>query len=522
MPVAAGVAGLVAALVACWLLLVPQGGQPDEHSHIVRSAALVRGAHSAPDVKDGYVLPDRYVVADPGCYAFQPTISARCVILPEASGGEVILVTRADDYPWGGHLLFGVAGLLPGLAPVWWGRLAAAAIGTARIAAALVFAWRSRSLSVGALLLGLTPMAWAIIPAVNPSSMVTAGGAALWVGLLLAGRHTSSTTGMTAGHRWLIALAWAATVLPRRDGMVWACLIAVVALLLTGSDLVGLGRRLGAGPVATIAASTAAVILWGFTSDARASSLVVLAPLVVVLVEGVRHWWARSRPDSVVIAWIAGLAVLVGVVAWVALISTRPDGWDTDLVVTVIGQTDENIIEAIGVLGWLDTRIPNLAVFAWLVLLGMLVAGAAVANRRGLVAAGAVALIAAVTAWTFELLQGDDSGTYWQGRYSLPLLVGVPLLIAWRPADPPTVPRSSPVMELPRFGTVAAVGGLVLLNVAAWSAARRWGVGTTGSYLPWRWDTAVQPFPVLVLLVVHAAATIALGWVLLRPTADPG
>ena len=74
---------------------------------------LVRGADSAPDVRDGYVLPDRYVVADPGCYAFQPTVSARCLILPEASGAEVTLVTRADDYPWGGHLVFGVAGLLP-------------------------------------------------------------------------------------------------------------------------------------------------------------------------------------------------------------------------------------------------------------------------------------------------------------------------------------------------------------------------------------------------------------------------
>lgn len=506
-PFVVTVAALIAAVIVCWLLLVPQGGQPDEHSHLVRSAALIRGAEELPG--RAYELPDRYVVADPGCYAFQPTLSATCVVIPRASGADVVLATRATDYPWGGHLVFGVAGLLPGPAPVWWARLAAAAIGTALLTAAMVRSKRSRDLSVGALLLGLTPMAWSIVPAVNPSSIVTGGAAALWVALLLARPDRP----LTAGHRWLVALAWAATVLPRRDGMVWACLIAIVALVLTGDDLMSLGRRLGPAPVAVVGASTLAVIAWGLTSDASASSLVVLAPLALVVVEVGRRWWTSRRIDAVTTAWAAALAGLVGVVAWVALVSTRSGGWDTDLTVTVVGQTDDNLIEAIGVLGWLDTSIPNIAVFTWLVLLGMLVAGAAAANRRGLIAAGAVAVAAAVTSWTFELLQGNNSGTYWQGRYSLPLLIGIPVLLAWRPGGAGSL--------LPRFGTSAGVGGLALLNVAAWSAARRWGVGTLGSYLPWRWDTAVQPVPVVLLLIVHAAATVGLGWMLLRPTTGP-
>ena len=42
---------------------------------------------------------------------------------------------------------------------------------------------------------------------------------------------------------------------------------------------------------------------------------------------------------------------------------------------------------------------------------------------------GRLLLSAVATSWLFELFQGNTTGTYWQGRYSLPLLVGVPLLL---------------------------------------------------------------------------------------------
>ena len=34
------------------------------------------------------------------------------------------------------------------------------------------------------------------------------------------------------------------------------------------------------------------------------------------------------------------------------------------------------------------------------------------------------------TSWVLTMLQNDETGTYWQGRYYLPLLVGIPIVLA--------------------------------------------------------------------------------------------
>ncbi|MEQ9163507.1 MAG: hypothetical protein RLN74_12415, partial [Ilumatobacter fluminis] len=80
------VAALVGGIILSWLLVVPPGAQPDEHSHLVRSGALVLRA----DKTDGfYVLPDRYVMTDPGCYAFDPFAPATCAAPLEHSGQDL-------------------------------------------------------------------------------------------------------------------------------------------------------------------------------------------------------------------------------------------------------------------------------------------------------------------------------------------------------------------------------------------------------------------------------------------------
>ena len=53
------------------------------------------------------------------------------------------------------------------------------------------------------------------------------------------------------------------------------------------------------------------------------------------------------------------------------------------------------------------------------------------------------------------------------------------------------------------------------MNVAAWSVARRWGVGLYGSMMPWDWDTPFTPFPTLAVLAVLAGSSAALAAVML-------
>lgn len=109
--------------------------------------------------------------------------------------------------------------------------------------------------------------------------------------------------------------------------------------------------------------------------------------------------------------------------------------------------------------------------------------------------------------WVFELFQGNTTGTYWQGRYSLPLLAGIPLLLAG--ADVPAGVAW-------RVAFCAGGAALAVINVAGWAAARRWGVGTDGSLTPWRWDTVHSPLPPIVVLGFLAALSLGLAWALWR------
>jgi hypothetical protein len=114
-------------------------------------------------------------------------------------------------------------------------------------------------------------------------------------------------------------------------------------------------------------------------------------------------------------------------------------------------------------------------------------------------------VVTVVASWLFELYTGDTTGTYWQGRYSLPLLAGVPMMLALAGVT---------AASGRRVAVVVGASALVVLNVAAWAAARRWGVGTDGSMMPWDWDTSRAPLPPVIVLSALAALSIALAAVL--------
>jgi hypothetical protein len=190
-------------------------------------------------------------------------------------------------------------------------------------------------------------------------------------------------------------------------------------------------------------------------------------------------------------------------------LARRPGGWDWSLARAVVGQTGTHLVEAIGVLGWLDAPLPWLVVVGWIAVVGVLLAGALATEVRSPLTAVGVLVVAVSTSWVFELLQGNATGRYWQGRYSLPLLVGIPIVLAG-------AVRSRQVTR------TAVVMALVLLNAALWAAARRWGVGLQGSLRPWDWDTPHTPLPTLIVLVAHALGSVALAAAVLRrvtPTA---
>ena len=168
----------------------------------------------------------------------------------------------------------------------------------------------------------------------------------------------------------------------------------------------------------------------------------------------------------------------------------------------VVGETGNNLIEAIGVLGWLDTALPAATL--------ALVCGAVGAARRGVVArwSGGDEL-GGGTAPRHDRRVVDLRAV--SGQHDGHLLAG-PLLAAAARRDPAAARRRPGFLPTSpsRVARCAGCIALVVVNVAAWAAARRWGVGTHGSLMPWDWDTIHTPVPPIVVLAALAALSIGL------------
>ena len=526
---------LLAALALVWILGTVASGGPDEPVHLVRGAALVRGELNGrpfDGVGEQFDLPAWIGFPDHSCFSLQELQPASCATAAPRPTGDAVLTTTSGNYPIWGHIPPGLATFFPAAIGNQLARVFDATIPVGLIAMALLLAVRRGALATAGTALAVTPMAWFSVIVVNPSGLAIAGGLALWVGLLSMGPeravgplvtgtdgHVGPRVPGTDGHvgpwvpgtdrlaAWAVAAGWAAAVLPRRDGMIWAGCTLAACVLVGFVDLASLTRRLGRGPLALIAASTLATWVWAATSDTFSSKLLVLIPVLPLGAWAARRVWfgpvGRAAPQR--IALVAGVTVVALVGAFLTM-SRRPGGFDGTLLERIIGQSGLNLEEAVGLLGWLDIPLPLTALALWVVALGM-IGGIALLHGRSdavYVAFGVVG-VAAVVSWALEMNQGDTTGTYWQGRYYLPFVIGVPVVVAW-------VADIGRVVEERRVARFVVGAALVVMTAAFAASLRRWGVGTAGSLLPWRWDTYGTLVPPLVLLVVHVAIAAALWW----------
>jgi glycosyltransferase involved in cell wall biosynthesis len=497
---------LVAVIVVAWILAIPRSAGPDEPGHLVRSGALVRGELDGVELEQigaqrGYELPAHVGFPDPGCFAFDPFQPATCATGFDAPDETQLLGTRSADYPIWGHLLPGVGTYAPASSSTWVARLLDALVPIGLVTIGLVLAARRSRFAAGSTLFALTPLAWFTFSVVNPSGLVVAGGFGLWIAIMDPRRDPGRVGA------WLTAISWAALVLPRRDGMVWATLILALGILIADVGLLAWWRRLGLGPQLVVAASSLATLAWASTSNTNASLALFATPLAPIATELGRRIWRSLDSGRTRVIFLAVIG-LVGAAGAFGVMDRRAAGFDRAVLRATIGQTGADLREAVGLLGWLDTPVPTSMVFLWMIGIGLLVAVSLVVDdRRALIGAVAILGSGIASSWVLTMLQNDPTGLYWQGRYYLPLLVGVPVVLG-------AVPAPGPVAR--RLGGSVALISIVVVNVALAAMMRRFGVGISGSLLPWDWDTYGAPLPPIVLLVVHAFATIALVFALDR------
>jgi hypothetical protein len=481
---------LATSLSALWALANPVFASPDEPANVVRAEALAHGELTGREprgrldgqfrrVRDSARIvraPEVYRrVSGPPCFADEKSIAA-CFGF-QGSSRDTDVVTYAAEQPPAYHAVVGIASWVrgPGAGTVYVMRFLTALMTGAFLATAITALRRATAplLLAAGLLLAVTPMVLFMSSAVNPNGVEIGAAIALWVcGIVLvsdARTHVDNRL-VTA-----VGIAGCALALSRQLGPLWLGLIALA--------IVGVSSR---GRLARLA----------------------------------RSGWAR--------VWLVAVgACVVGQVAWDAVVRPRdatladraPAGLSSlEAIEDAIGSTFDWYREMIGWFGWVDTPAPVLTWLLWTSALAFFVFVAiAWARRRDVavvlaVLAGSVVVPVVIAATPYRA-----AGTAWQGRYTLPLAVGVPILAAFALAS---TERGRELVTRRFLFTVGVVVGVAQFLAFAQNL-RRYTVGYDGELQYWKAPEWLPPLlsPLLYTLVYAAAIIAFTAWLLwIEPT----
>jgi hypothetical protein len=461
--------GLFFALSLVWTFTTPPLGAGDELSHVVRAHALADGDWTGSS-KAGEPTFARFVhvpaiygtvgVANL-CFVFDQHAPASCSSF-EGTLEDVELRTDAGRHPPAYYAAVGFpTKFVDPLTRVDLMRVINAAICAALIASAVASTRRlqGRALVATGIVLAITPTTLYMFGIVNPNAPEVAAAIALWVAGTLLVRAAPEER---VDHRLVARVGVAASilVLTRQTSPFW--------LLLIGLTLLALSSRATLRKILTD--RTAQV--WGG---------VVTAAVVAQLA-----WIAIVKPLDVSYPAFAVRGDLV------------------DAIKAAIGEIYPNYVEMVGALGFMNEPVPQGVLILWTCGIAVLVALAWMFARRQVrwVLAGLVAAVLVVPT-ALEAAKARDAGLFWQGRYTLPLAVGIPIVAALGLARRDGADRPGGV-RLERLVPLLA-GVFVIGQVVSYAQQlRRWTVGSRGSlvfFLEWHWSPSLPPWLLLATFV---------------------
>jgi hypothetical protein len=381
-------------LFAAWAVATPYDGTPDEMRHIVRAYGVASGQFAPTPAKEGK-MPGAYhdvprSLIRTNCFAFHPAIPASCGRPPGGNDAKVRVLTPAGRYNPAYYLAVGwPLKVAPDMKGVLLARLLSAALVAALFAWATAVALTLRHRGVfGGILLAVTPITAHLAGAVNPNGPEIAAGAALVVALLAvlmepegAGRRRSAW--------WLAGIAGGVLLTVRSGGPAWFAVIAAVMLVS------------------------------------------VSIPAYRALLRSRRFWMLAG--------WFAAVGLAsVGWTTWKRTAELTPVGAPTPMPfgdamkVEVLDRWRRYFEELIGVLSWLDTNLPAFVpVIWWLALGGVVALALAIGGPADRWRVAGLAVLGMLVPSVVEATNAGEYGFLGQGRYFLPILVGVPILAAY-------------------------------------------------------------------------------------------
>lgn len=469
------------AMGCLWALATPLMAVPDEPAHTVYAAAAVRGQiwaeaeghHTVVTVPAG--LAGAHAVGS--CFVFPTEEQPACPLVDEP--GMAVSDTTAGRYPPAYYFYAGLPTLVTdGALAVYLMRALTALLVGALLAAAFctVLSLGRRALPIAGFALATTPMLFFFSGAVNPQAPEIAAAICLWVsGAVLLGRMRQDPNLMPSWgdpHCRRVLAAVAVLTVVRPMSLLWLALITL-ALLAFFADRTTLLRLVRA-------------------------RIVLAAVPVLALTAGTTLAWVVFRD-----------ALMQQDVTTYAGFSTR------QALMTSVAKLDDEFMQMIGTFGWLSIPAPGWALVAFPAALGALAALAlpAFSLRERLWLAGLAALVVLIPV-AMELSSYRESAFAWQGRYTLPLAVGIPLLMGLRPNREPATGRAGLATTV-----IAVMASIHIASFAGPVVQYLRGIDSlwNGSIDGWN-----PPVPGVFLVLTFAGLIMAGAWSARRLAATAG
>ncbi len=458
-----------------WTLASPLMSVPDEPSHAIRAAAVVRGQiGSVPWDQNPAVaraeVPNYVAHAhELTCYAFDPTISAGC--MRAVTGDPNKIVTTGTSAGTNSPVFYSVVGL-PTLVmsgtPALYAMRGVNAVLCAAALALMIMQLSQLSRSRWALVasfVAITPMVIYLGGSINPNGLEVAAAGALFATLVATFRNRSS--GWILWERTALVVASAALLMSTRSiALVWVLILIGAALALSDMRVV---RELLRRPAAWIAIGLSAIF----------------AALTT-------YWYLTPAEFGLQQFQGAGSSPIVAFLAMLSRTLDFADGY-------------------VGLFGWVDTPSPSFSVIAWsFTIVGVLVAAFVWGSRRGRLTVLALSILMVLVPAVTQAILISGTGYIWQGRYMLAILVCLLVAcgIAIDDADKsPTIP-----IALRRILAIVLVG-LTFGHIFSFlSTLRRYTVSVNGGLKEMLFSPQWQPplgwiaLTALIALIVGTAA----------------
>lgn len=454
--------GTFFAIGLLWAIAMPINAGPDEAQHMIWSASTARlQLEPSGDRVDRTLKAPSVLYAD-YCFKFNPNQPADCVVGTDPAGDRQNgPVGRAVPY----YFLIGVPSLATSThATAYLMRLGHIVLTSAMFTLGVwsMAAQRRTPGSIALATVAFTPMVAFLSGTVNPSGLAIAAGFAIWTAGLSWSRTAHRTWRRVAG----LAIPIVVFLLVRRDALVW--IVPILAIVAVHGQAIGARAE----RLKSAIRRPAFRVLLGICAIGAVGSYLLGGDVLLRLV--------RGRPAASATAGTASSA---------------------------FGILPRYTEAMIGRLGWLDVFLPDPVMIGWYALVAIALLVSIGASRRdGMVSVAVLAFVLLIP-YLFGVLYNDR---YIQGRYALPLAIGIPLVASSAVASEGGRQLVNVRMARAIVWTVA-----VLSSAAFAVAVRRF---TVGHRAPWpdvflapAWS---PPIPSLILVGAYGGLMIVVALVL--------